>query len=281
VCSSDLASIRAAQLAFDYRREFGKDVVVDMFCYRRHGHNEADDPSYTQPILYRKIRSHPSVAALYAERLLREGASVGICGRSGETVTRAVKEMTEATGGQVFGEAADVSKPEDVGRFFRSVDQHLGDLRIIINNAGLGIFRRVADMSIGEWQQMIDLNLSGVFYCCREALQRFNNSGEGYIINISSLAGKNAFSGGAGYNASKFGLNGFSEAMMLDHRYDNVRVSYIMPGSVDTEFGSGSGRGAEWKIAPADVAEVVINLLRMPQRTLVSRVEMRPLKPAK
>jgi 3-oxoacyl-[acyl-carrier protein] reductase len=136
-------------------------------------------------------------------------------------------------------------------------------------------------MSIGEWQQMIDLNLSGVFYCCREALQRFNNSGEGYIINISSLAGKNAFSGGAGYNASKFGLNGFSEAMMLDHRYDNVRVSYIMPGSVDTEFGSGSGRGAAWKIAPADVAEVVINLLRMPQRTLVSRVEMRPLKPAK
>jgi len=216
-----------------------------------------------------------------AERLLREGASVGICGRSGETVTRAVKEMTEATGGQVFGEAADVSKPEEVQRFFRSVDQHLGDLRIIINNAGLGIFRRVADMSIGEWQQMIDLNLSGVFYCCREALQRFNNSGEGYIINISSLAGKNAFSGGAGYNASKFGLNGFSEAMMLDHRYDNVRVSYIMPGSVDTEFGSGSGRGAEWKIAPADVAEVVIHLLRMPQRTLVSRVEMRPLKPAK
>jgi len=216
-----------------------------------------------------------------AERLLREGASVAICGRSSETVTRAVKEMTEATGGRVFGEQADVSKPEDVQRLFRSVDQHLGDLRILINNAGLGIFRRVADMSIGEWQQMIDLNLSGAFYCCREALQRFNNSGEGYIINISSLAGKNAFSGGAGYNASKFGLNGFSEALMLDHRYDNVRVSYIMPGSVDTEFGSGAGRGAEWKIAPADVAEVVSNLLRMPQRTLVSRVEMRPLKPAK
>jgi len=216
-----------------------------------------------------------------AERLLREGASVGICGRSDETVTRAVRELTEATGGVVFGEAADVSKPADVRRFFHSVDQHLGGLRILINNAGVGIFRRAADMSIGEWQQMIDLNLSGVFYCCREALQRFNNSGEGYIINISSLAGKNAFAGGAGYNASKFGLNGFSEALMLDHRYDNVRVSYIMPGSVDTDFGSGSGRGAGWKIAPGDVAEVVINLLRMPQRTLVSRVEMRPLKPAK
>ena len=105
---------------------------------------------------------------------------------------------------------------------------------------------------------MIELNLSGVFYCCREALQRFNNGGGGgYIINISSLAGKNAFSGGAGYNASKFGLNGFSEALMLDHRYENVRVSYIMPGSVDTKFGSGAPAHADWKIAPEDVAEVV------------------------
>jgi len=123
--------------------------------------------------------------------------------------------------------------------------------------------------------------LSGVFYCCREALQRFNNCGGGYIINISSLAGKNAFSGGAAYNASKFGLNGFSEALMLDHRYDDVRVSYIMPGSVDTKFGAGTEGAADWKIAPADVAEVVVDLLRLPERTLVSRVEMRPLKPRK
>jgi len=119
-----------------------------------------------------------------AERLLREGASVAICGRSVETVALAVREMTEATGGTVFGEAADISKPEDVRRLFASVDRRLGGLRILINNAGLGIFRRVADMSIGEWHQMIDLNLTGVFYCCREALPRFNNSGEGYIINI-------------------------------------------------------------------------------------------------
>jgi len=136
--------------------------------------------------------------------------------------------------------------------------------------------------TVEDWRRMIDLNLSGVFYCSREALQRFNNCGGGYIINISSLAGKNAFSGGAGYNASKFGLNGFSEAMMLDHRYDNVRVSYIMPGSVDTKFGHNDGASdAEWKIAPADVAEVVVDLLRLPQRTLVSRIEMRPLKPKK
>jgi NADP-dependent 3-hydroxy acid dehydrogenase YdfG len=189
--------------------------------------------------------------------------------------------LAKATGGKVYGEAADVSKPDQVRQFFQSVDAHFGSLGILINNAGLGIFRRVADLSIQEWGQMIDLNLSGVFYCCREALPRFNNRNGGYIINISSLAGKNAFSGGAGYNASKFGLNGFSEALMLDHRYENVRVSYLMPGSVDTEFGTGTSAHADWKIAPADVADVVISLLRMPERTLVSRVEMRPLKPRK
>jgi 3-oxoacyl-[acyl-carrier protein] reductase len=216
-----------------------------------------------------------------AERLAGEGASIAFCGRSPEMVARAASEMVKSTGGSVFGEAADISKSEDVRRFFQSVDARFGALHVLVNNAGLGVFRRVAELSTVDWHRMIDLNLSGVFYCCREALQRFNNSGGGYIINISSLAGKNPFSGGAGYNASKFGLNGFSEALMLDHRYDNVRVSYIMPGSVDTEFTSGAGEHAKWKIAPADVAEVVTGLLRMPERTLVSRVEMRPLKPPK
>jgi NADP-dependent 3-hydroxy acid dehydrogenase YdfG len=124
------------------------------------------------------------------------------------------------------------------------------------------------------------VNLNGAFYCSHEALQRLRNRGGGYIVNISSLAGKNAFAGGAAYNASKFGLNGFSEAMMLDHRYDDVRVSWVMPGSVDTDFGGGAG-SSDWKIAPEDVAEVVATLLRMPQRTLISRVEMRPSKPRK
>lgn len=216
-----------------------------------------------------------------AERLLREGASVAFCGRSAETVARVAGELKNATGGTVYGEAADVSKAEDVRRLFQSVDANFGALHVLINNAGLGIFRRTSELSIEDWRRMIDLNLSGVFYCSREALQRFNNYGGGYIINISSLAGKNAFSGGAGYNASKFGLNGFSEALMLDHRHDNVRVSYIMPGSVDTEFGAGTAGVSDWKIAPADVAEVVMDLLRMPERTLVSRIEMRPLKPKK
>jgi len=216
-----------------------------------------------------------------AERLLAEGASVAFCGRSAEAVATAAREMAQTTGGSVYGEAADVSKPADVRRLFQSVDNRFGALHVLINNAGVGIFRRLGELSLEEWHSMIDLNLSGVFYCCREALQRFNNAGGGYIINISSLAGKNAFSGGAAYNASKFGLNGFSEALMLDYRYENVRVSYIMPGSVDTAFGAGRGAHAGWKIAPEDVAEVVTGLLRMPARTLVSRVEMRPLKPMK
>jgi 3-oxoacyl-[acyl-carrier protein] reductase len=215
------------------------------------------------------------------ERLLAEGASVGFCGRSPEGVEIAAQEMAKTSGERVLGEAADVSKPAEVRRFFESVDARFGALHVLINNAGLGIFRRLGELSIEEWKSMIDLNLSGVFYCCREALQRFNNGGGGYIINISSLAGKNAFSGGAGYNATKFGLNGFSEALMLDYRYQNVQVSYIMPGSVDTEFGSGEAGRDDWKIAPVDVAEVVADLLHMPERTLVSRVEMRPLKPKK
>jgi NADP-dependent 3-hydroxy acid dehydrogenase YdfG len=149
-----------------------------------------------------------------------------------------------------------------------------------VNNAGIGVFKSTAELSVEDWQKTVETNLSGVFYCCREALPRFKQRGGGHIVNISSLAGKNAFAGGAAYNASKFGLNGFSEAMMLDHRYEQVRVSYVMPGSVDTEFSSGAAR-ADWKIAPEDIGEIVLMLVRMPERTLVSRVEVRPSRPLK
>ncbi|MDQ6665432.1 MAG: SDR family oxidoreductase [Acidobacteriota bacterium] len=216
-----------------------------------------------------------------AERLLQEGARVAICGRAADSVARAVKEMSSNPGGQIMGEQADVSRLEDVRNFFAKVDEQFGELDILINNAGVGIFRSVAELTPEEWRRMIDLNLTGVYYCCHEALPRFQKGGKGgYVINIGSLAGKNPFAGGAGYNASKFGLNGFAEAMMLDHRNDDVRVSTIMPGSVDTDFGTG-GKRADWKIAPEDIAEVVAALVRMPQRTLISRVEIRPSKPQK
>ncbi|MGO9096263.1 MAG: SDR family oxidoreductase [Bryobacteraceae bacterium] len=210
-----------------------------------------------------------------AEALAGCGASLAICGRSEAGVAKAVAEL----GPKVAGKAADVSNPEEVRALFEFVDERLGGLDILVNNAGLGLFSSVAETSLENWQRTIGVNLNGVFYCSREALSRFRQRGGGFIVNIGSLAGKNPFAGGAAYNASKFGLNGFSEAMMLDHRYDNVRVSAILPGSVDTEFG-GLG-GADWKIAPQDVAEIVLAVLRMPARTLISRVEVRPAKPKK
>jgi 3-oxoacyl-[acyl-carrier protein] reductase len=215
-----------------------------------------------------------------AEALADAGANVAICGRNQNNVDKIVGELSGRSSGKVAGKATDVSDSGQVADFFRFVDDSFGGLDILINNAGVGAFRATADLSLEDWHRVIDTNLSGVFYCCHEALPRMKNRGGGYIINMSSLAGKNPFNAGAAYNASKFGLNGFSEAMMLDHRYDDIRVSYIMPGSVDTEFGS-SATGAAWKIAPEDIAVVVMMLLLMPARTLVSRIEVRPSKPKK
>jgi len=217
-----------------------------------------------------------------AERLLREGASVAICGRNRESVERAVGEMQSL--GPVFGQPADVTSVEQVRDFFQAVDARFRALDILVNNAGAGIFRKVGEMTPEDWRRNIDLNLSGPFYCSREALARFAQRGGGFIVNISSLAGKNAFSGGAGYNAAKAGLNHFTEAMMLDHRHENVRVCSIMPGSVHTGFSGGPSRrtgDTSWMIAPEDVAETVALVLRMPARTMISSVEMRPSRPQK
>ena len=216
-----------------------------------------------------------------AEALLGAGAEVAICGRSAETVDRAAAELGKL--GPVLGAAADVRHTDEVARLFAAVDGAFGGLDILVNNAGEGFFHKVGEMTTEEWLGNIELNLNGPFYCAREALVRFKKRGGGFIVNISSLAAKNAFSGGAGYNASKFGLNGFTEALMLDHRHDNVRVSSIMPGSVDTGFSGQSDRSGDtsWMIAPEDVAEAVLMVLRMPARTMVSRVEMRPSRPRK
>ena len=217
-----------------------------------------------------------------AERLLREGAAVALCGRTNQSVETALGALRPL--GRVFGMPADVTQPDQVSGFFAAVDREFGGLDILVNNAGQGVFGKVADLTIEQWRANIELNLNGPFYCSREALARFRKRGGGFIVNISSLAGKNPFSGGAGYNASKFGLNGFSEALMLDHRYENVRVATIMPGSVDTGFSGGpSNRSGDtsWMIAPEDVAEAVALVLCMPARTMISRIEMRPAQPEK
>jgi 3-oxoacyl-[acyl-carrier protein] reductase len=220
-----------------------------------------------------------------AKALAGEGVQVAICARSKRPLQEAVDSLREGAakaGGRIVGQAADVSRSGEVARFFEFAGTELGGLDILVNNAGLGIFRPTAELTVEEWDRQIGVNLSGAFYCSHEALSRFDRAHGGWIINISSLAGKNPFSGGAGYNASKFGLNGFSEAMMLDHRNDNVRVSYIMPGSVDTHFsGTAAENASRWKIAPEDIAEIVLNVLQMPSRTLISRVEVRPSRPKK
>jgi NADP-dependent 3-hydroxy acid dehydrogenase YdfG len=151
---------------------------------------------------------------------------------------------------------------------------------ILINNAGVGIFAPVNELAPGDWDVVIGTNLTGVFYCSHAAIPYLKKRGGGVIINISSLAGKNAFKGGAAYNASKFGLEGLSEAMMLDLRYEDIKVAYVMPGSVATEFsGRSADEGGDWRLTSEDVAEAVMGILAQNQRALASRVELRPFQP--
>ncbi len=213
-----------------------------------------------------------------AHALAAAGASVVITGRDQAALDRAVKSAAEGT--NVRGVRADVQNHEDAARAVAEAVTAFGGLDILINNAGVAALMNVADMSVSDWDRTIGTNLSGVFYCTRAALPELRRRGGGWIISISSLASKNAFAGGAAYCATKAGLNAFSEALMQEVRYDNIRVSCIMPGSVATGFG-GREVGADWKLAPEDVAEVVIDLLEHPARSLPSRVELRPSRPRK
>ena len=211
-----------------------------------------------------------------ASALIKEGAEVAICGRDPEQLRRSASLL----GPRALTLACDVARDEQVAAMFEQVGRRFGGLDILVNNAGVGLSAGVADITPKQWRTVIETNLCGPFYCSRLAIPLMKKRGGGYIINISSLAGKNAFAGGAAYNASKFGLNGFSEALMLDVRYDNIRVSYVMPGSVETELGMGAKASAgDWKLQSVDVAEQVLALLRLPQRALASRVEIRPLMP--
>ena len=212
--------------------------------------------------------------------LLNEGANVAFCGQSEASASQAVQQLN--AGNKVMAKVVDVRNAEQVDQFIEETEKNFGQVDILINNAGIGIFKPVGELSPEEWDQVIGTNLTGTFHFCRSALPYFRKQGYGQIINISSLAGKNPFAGGGAYNASKFGVNGFSDALMLDHRQENVRVSLIAPGSVDTEFSPRSGGGdSSWKIAPEDVAEAVLAILKMPERTLMSLVELRPSRPKK
>jgi 3-oxoacyl-[acyl-carrier protein] reductase len=214
------------------------------------------------------------------EALLREGVRVVLTARTEEEVLQCASQLSQAASPRVVGRVCDVRDYDQVQNVMDFTGKLWGGIDFLINNAGIGIFVNVAEMSPEQWRQVIDTNLTGVFYCCHAAIPHLKNRGGGTIINISSLAGKNPFKGGAAYNASKFGLNGFSEAIMQDLRYDNIKVSYVMPGSVNTGFGGiASAAESSWKLAPEDVAQVVIDLLHHESRCLPSCVEMRPSKP--
>lgn len=215
-----------------------------------------------------------------AQALVAAGVNVCISARREEEIERVAAELNKFGAGRCVGFVCDVRDEAQVKSFFGSTVEKLGGVDILINNAGIGIFAPVESTSGDDFRAVIETNLCGVFYCCHEAIPLMKKGGGGYIINISSLAGANPHPKMAAYNASKFGLNGFSEALMQEVRHDGIKVSYIMPGSVNTEFG-GDEPSAEksWQLQPEDIARVVMDLLQYPDRALASRVEIRPSRP--
>ncbi len=217
-----------------------------------------------------------------AEALLREGLNVCISARTAEEVEKAVSELGDIGDANVTGVVCDVRVYEEVRAMFEHADEELGGVDVLVNNVGVGLFKTVEETEPEEFRGVLETNLFGVFYCCREAVPRMRERGGGYVVNISSLAGANPHPRMAAYNASKFGLNGFSEAFMQEVRHDGIKVSYVMPGSVNTEFGGDTvSPERAWQLQPEDIARVVVDLLRHDERSLPSRVEIRPSMPPK
>lgn len=214
-----------------------------------------------------------------AEALLEAGASVFICGRTVSAVETALERLAKK--GKAVGRVCDVRDDEQVRSMLADCERVLGGVDILINNAGIGIMgKTVEQITPAEFHETLETNLFGVYYACHYAVPMLRKRGGGYIINISSLAGQNAHPKMAAYNASKFGLNGFSEALMQEVRQDNIKVSYICPGSVNTYFGNDTPSDEKaWQLQPEDIADVVMDLLKMESRALPSKVEIRPSKP--
>ena len=215
-----------------------------------------------------------------ASALLARGALVGITGTDERRLEDARVALSGTAGARVMALRADVRVQADVDQAVGRVVTAWGGLDVLVNNAGVGGFVEVSEMTSADWHRVVDTNLTGVYHCCHAAIPHLKARGGGWIINVSSLAGKNPFVGGAAYCASKAGLNAFSEALMQEVRHDGIRVSVVMPGSVRTGFsGAGDGAGTDWKLAPDDVAQVIVDLVGHPARSLPSRVEIRPSRP--
>ncbi len=214
-----------------------------------------------------------------AEALIKAGDKVAITGTTPDGVAKAERALSSR--GQVAGVACDVRDAASVQRAVDSAVARFGGLDVVVNSAGVGVGGPIADMPHDEWDRIIGTNLTGVFNTCKAAIPHLRARG-GWIVNISSLASTNPFPGGAAYCASKAGLNAFSDALMQELRYDNIRVTTVLPGSVATGFsGREPATGADWKLLPEDVAHAIVDLLNHPARSLPSRIEIRPSRPKK
>lgn len=212
-----------------------------------------------------------------AKAMLEAGMQVAITSRSQKAADEAAQELSQF--GNIIGVEADVRSLESQQQCVQKVLDHFGKLDVLIANAGVGHFGSIEKLSVEDWQSTIDTNLTGVFYSVKAALEAIKQS-KGYLITIASLAGTNFFAGGTAYNASKFGLVGFTQALMLDVRNAGVKVTTIMPGSVATHFNNHEPSSKDaWKIQPEDLGQLVLDLLRMHPRTLPSKVEVRPSQP--
>lgn len=216
-----------------------------------------------------------------AEALLSVGINVAITSRSSDSAENAARKLNEkAVKSEAFGIQADVQNFEDQRKAVERTIEKFGKIDIVIANAGVGHFGSVEDLTVEQWKETIETNLSGPFYTLKTTFDQLKTN-QGYYITISSLAGTNFFKGGSAYNASKFGLTGFTQAAMLDMRDSGIKTTTIMPGSVSTYFNDNEPNksGEDWKIQIEDIGQLVVDLLRMHPRTLPSKVEVRPTTP--
>ncbi len=215
-----------------------------------------------------------------AKTLLEAGAKVAITSRS----LSAAQEAAKSLGGDpsnILALESDVTKLASEKTAVDAVINQFGKLDVLVANAGVGHMAPIDELSDEHWHDTINTNLTGVFHSVKASIEALKKS-KGYIITIASLAGANFFENGSAYNASKFGLVGFTQAIMLDLRKHGIKVSTIMPGSVATGFADNpSGANDAWKIQPEDIGELVADLLRMNPRTLPSKIELRPSQPGK
>jgi len=215
-----------------------------------------------------------------AETLLKQGMKVAITSRSVDAAKKAAQALNKDES-QVLALQSEVGSLESEMNAVQKVIEHFGQLDVVIANAGVGHFASIENITAEQWKETIDTNLTGVFNSVKASIDALKKT-KGYIITIASLAGTNFFKDGAAYNASKFGLVGFSQAIMLDLRQYGIKVTTIMPGSVASHFNDHTPSDADaWKIQPEDIGEIIADLLKMNPRTLPSKIEVRPTIPGK